>query len=133
MTLTGIDTNILLRMVVNDDPHQRKLALGFGERLNAEHRGFVSLMVLVEFAWSLATHYRKPPAQVVAAVRTLLRIRTLVFESHDAIVRALERTDLQGSDFADALIAEHHLDQGCVRTVTFDRKAARIPSMELLS
>jgi predicted nucleic-acid-binding protein len=131
--LVGIDTNILLRMIVNDDPAQQKLAINFGSSLGAEDRGFVSLMVLVELAWSLATYYRQPKSQVVAAIRTLLRIRTLSFESQDAVVRALERAD-HGADFADALIAEHNLQQGCVHTVTFDKKAAsRLPSMELLS
>jgi predicted nucleic-acid-binding protein len=130
----GIDTNVLLRMVLNDDPVQRAGALAFGRELSEDRPGYVSLMVLVEFNWSLLSRYRQPRAQVLAAIHRLIRTKTLVFESHDAVVRALDRSNAVAVDFSDALIAEHNLKQGCSHTVTFDRDAARaIPSMELLA
>ncbi|NGN42319.1 type II toxin-antitoxin system VapC family toxin [Mesorhizobium sp. CGMCC 1.15528] len=130
----GIDTNVLLRMVLNDDPGQRAKALAFGERLTEEMRGFVSLLVLIEFNWSLLSRYRQTKEQTLAAITKLLKIRTLVFEDFDAVVRALERSNFAGVDFADALIAEHNLESGCTHTVTFDQRAAKaIPSMELLA
>ena len=134
MTATGIDTNVLLRMVLNDDAGQRAKALAFGESLTGQRPGYVNLMVLVEFNWSLATRYRQPKEQRLLAIQRLLSTGTLVFESFNAVVRALERARNPQVDFSDALIAEHNLEQGCARTVTFDRDAARaIPSMELLA
>ena len=130
----GIDTNVLLRMVLNDDAGQRAKALAFGEHLNEETRGFVSLLVLIEFNWSLLSRYRQTKEETLAAIGKLLKIRTLMFEDFDAVVRALERSNFAGVDFADALIAEHNLEAGCAHTVTFDRRAAKfIPSMELLA
>ena len=130
----GIDTNVLLRMVLNDDPGQRAKALAFGEGLTEETRGFVSLLVLIEFNWSLLSRYRQSKDQTLAAITRLLKIRTLVFEDFDAVVRALERSNFAGVDFADALIAEHNVGSGCSHTVTFDQRAAKvIPSMELLA
>jgi len=130
----GIDTNVLLRMVLNDDPGQRVKALAFGDGLTEEVRGFVSLLVLIEFNWSLLSRYRQSKEQTLAAITRLLKIRTLLFEDFDAVVRALERSNFAGVDFADALIAEHNVGSGCSHTVTFDQRAAKvIPSMELLA
>ncbi|MBN9221832.1 MAG: type II toxin-antitoxin system VapC family toxin [Mesorhizobium sp.] len=134
MTSVGIDTNVLLRMVLNDDAEQRASAIAFGKGLTEKTPGFVSLIVLVEFSWSLISRYRMPKEQVLAAIQRLLKIRTLVFEDFDAIVIALERSNAPQVDFADALIAEHNLNLGCSHTVTFDRRAAgAIASMELLA
>lgn len=134
MTSIGIDTNVLLRMVLNDDAEQRAKALTFGESLKEDKFGFVNLIVLVEFSWSLSSRYKLPKEQVLAAIQRLLKIRTLVFEDFDAIVIALERSNLPNVDFADALIAEHNRNLGCSHTVTFDQRAARsIAGMELLA
>jgi predicted nucleic-acid-binding protein len=134
VTLVGIDTNVLLRMVLNDDAEQRAKAVAFGKGLSEDSPGFVSLIVLVEFSWSLISRYRLPKEQVLAAIQRLLKIKTLVFEDFDAIVIALERSNLPQVDFADALIAEHHRNLGCSHTVTFDQRAARsIAGMELLA
>ena len=134
MTSIGIDTNVLLRMVLNDDAEQRKKAIAFGESLNEDKLGFVSLVVLVEFSWSLISRYRLPKEQVQAAIQRLLKIKTLTFEDFDAIVVALERSSSPQVDFADALIAEHNRSLGCSHTVTFDQCAAKsIAGMELLA
>lgn len=134
MTQIGIDTNILLRMVLNDDADQRAKALAFGAGLNEQNQGCVSLIVLIEFAWSLSSRYQQPKQQVLATIHRLLNVKSLMFEDFDAIVRALERSNSAQVDFADALIAEHNLQLGCSHTVTFDQGAAKsIPAMELLT
>lgn len=134
MTPIGIDTNVLLRMVLNDDVGQRAAALDLGRSLTEDRPGFVSLIVLVEFYWSLASRYKQPKGRIIAAIHRLLNVRTLVFEDFDAIVRALECCADRQVDFTDALIAEHNRSNGCIHTVTFDKKAAsRIRSMELLA
>ncbi|MER9252139.1 type II toxin-antitoxin system VapC family toxin [Mesorhizobium sp. M0598] len=134
MTSIGIDTNVLLRMVLNDDAEQQAKALAFGKSLSGDKLGFVSLIVLVEFSWSLLSRYRQPKEQILAAIQRLLKIKTLVFEDFDAIVIALERSNSSQVDFADALIAEHNRNFGCSHTVTFDQRAARsIAGMELLA
>ena len=134
MTSVGVDTNVLLRMVLNDDAEQQARAVAFGKGLNEERPGFVSLIVLVEFSWSLLSRYRMPKEQVQAAIQRLLKIKTLAFEDFDAIVVALERSSSPHVDFADALIAEHNRNLGCSHTVTFDRRAAKsIAGMELLA
>ncbi|WP_352826658.1 type II toxin-antitoxin system VapC family toxin [Mesorhizobium sp. M0159] len=134
MTSIGIDTNVLLRMVLNDDAEQQAKALAFGKSLSGDKLGFVSLIVLVEFSWSLLSRYRQPKEQILAEIQRLLKIKTLVFEDFDAIVIALERSNSSQVDFANALIAEHNRNFGCSHTVTFDQRTARsITGMELLA
>lgn len=132
--MIGIDTNVLLRMVLNDDAEQQAKAIVFGNRLSEDSPGFVSLIVLVEFSWALISRYGLSKNEVLAAVQRLLKVKTLVFEDFDAIVVALETSALPQADFADALIAEHNRNLGCSHTVTFDQRAAKsVAGMELLA
>lgn len=132
--MIGIDTNVLLRMVLNDDAEQQAKAIVFGNRLSEDSPGFVSLIVLVEFSWALISRYGLSKNEVLAAIQRLLKVKTLVFEDFDAIVVALETSALPQADFADALIAEHNRNLGCSHTVTFDQRAAKsVAGMELLA
>ena len=132
--MIGIDTNVLLRMVLNDDAEQQAKAIVFGSHLSEDRPGFVSLIVLVEFSWALISRYGLSKNEVLAAVQRLLKVKTLVFEDFDAIVVALETSALPQADFADALIAEHNRNLGCSHTVTFDQRAAKsVAGMELLA
>lgn len=134
MKRIGIDTNILLRLLVNDDPAQRKAALEFGERLNIDYLGVVSLISLVEMDWALRTQYGFSRKESIEAISKIIRIRGVEIESHNAVVRALRFVADRGSDLADALITERLSDLGCEVVKTFDKKAsARIPGMELLA
>lgn len=134
MKRLGIDTNVLLRLIVNDDPEQRKIVVDFGSRLNHEYRGVVTLVSLLEMDWALRSQYGFNRRQSVESIRKITQIRGVEVECHDVVVRALLVVDTENADFADALISGRAADLGCDRTVTLDRKAARkIPSMELLA
>ena len=133
MSLTGLDTNVLLRLVLDDDPRQQAAALRIGASFDDVNRGFVSLIVLVELYWALRSRYRQPKDVALNAIGRLMATRGLVFEGAEAVTRALYRAAHSRADFADAVIAERNLDLGCARTMTFDRDAAKaIPSTELL-
>ncbi|SES33604.1 type II toxin-antitoxin system VapC family toxin [Rhizobium sp. NFR03] len=128
-----IDTNVILRLIVNDDAEQRRLAVQLSEQLGNAFVGHLTLITLIELDWALRSRYGYVRADVVAAVNALLRVRGLSIESHDLVVSALKL--MRGkSDFADVLIALKCRDAGCEKTVTFDQTAARlIPGMELLA
>lgn len=134
MKSVGIDTNVLLRLIVDDDERQRGLVANFGSKLNNEYRGLITLIALLEVDWALRSQYGFSRQQSSEALRKLTHIRGVDVESHDAVVRALLMVDEANADFADALLAERSMELGCERTMTLDRKAAKsIPSMELLS
>jgi predicted nucleic-acid-binding protein len=129
----GIDTNVILRLIVNDDPDQRRVVVAFSESMGRTCRGYVTLISLIELDWALRSRYGYARAAVADAIGLLLRVRGLDIESHDLVVLALK---LMGgkADFADVIIALKSRDAGCDCTFTFDRTAARlIPGMELLA
>lgn len=134
MKTFGLDTNVVLRLIVDDDPAQRGAALTFGAGLGREHSAFLSLISLLELDWALRSQYGFQKADVATAIGKLLHTRGLTVEHHSMVVRALRLVESSNADFADALIACRSLDEGCVSIKTFDKKAAgKIPGMELLA
>jgi predicted nucleic-acid-binding protein len=120
----GLDTNVLVRYIAQDDPGQAAVATRLIEGFTAEAPGFVSTVTLVETVWVLARAYRAPKAAIAAVIEGLLRARELAVENAEAHYRALAAFQASPADYADALIAEAGNRAGCNETVTFDRRAA---------
>jgi predicted nucleic-acid-binding protein len=129
--MTGIDTNVLVRMLAADDESQSRSARHFFESLSSGHQGYVSLVVIVELFWVLASRYRVGRKELADAIEGLLEVEQLAFQDSPAIHEAL-RAYRDGADFADALIDILARGAGCEKTVTFDRRAADTLAMELL-
>lgn len=130
--MIGVDTNVLVRYLVQDDPAQTGLAKRFLEtELSDRQPGFVSLVVLVETLWVLRSIYALTPVELVETVRDLLEIGQLHVEQRTSVMRALTRIGQRNADLVDALVAEIAVEAGCTRTVTFDRAAVKL-GMELL-
>jgi predicted nucleic-acid-binding protein len=121
--MIAIDTNILVRFLVNDDPKQARKAKTFVAQLDAEDaRAYVSDIVLCELVWVLARSYRFDRAQIALVLRKLAGARQLRFDSTDHVLRALGAYEQSKGDFADYLIREHARAAGCESVVTFDQK-----------
>ncbi|MCP3054297.1 PIN domain-containing protein [Aurantimonas marianensis] len=134
MNVVGIDTNVLLRALLNDDSVQSPAARRFLSKLTPTEQGFVGVPVILELFWVLRTRYQLPRNELSQTLFELLEAGSLIFEDFDTIVRCLSMFEEGNVDFSDAVIAERHHGQGCARTVTFDRNAARdLASMELLT
>jgi len=130
----GLDTNVLVRYLVQDDPRQSALATRFIERsLSTDSPGFVSAIVLCEIAWVLAECYGADRKRVREVVEGLLATKQLVIEQAEVVWKALRSWEGVTADFSDALIGQIVTAHGGDRTVTFDRAAARLPGFELLA
>ncbi|MGF1663354.1 MAG: PIN domain-containing protein [Kineosporiaceae bacterium] len=129
--MIGLDTNVLIRHVLQDDEQQSAIASAFLETLGPDDPGFVSLPVVVEVFWVLRGVGSYRTDQITSVISTLLSTAEVRVERADLVARALRATD-RGADFADALIAEIGRAAGCRATVTFDRGAARRAGMSLL-
>jgi predicted nucleic-acid-binding protein len=130
--MVGLDTNVLVRYLAQDDAAQSARATRLVEReLSEREPGYIGLVVLVETCWVLRRLYRATPDEVRQVVRDLLAARQLVVEQRALVARALGQLGDKAGDLADALIAEGAVEAGCARTVTFDRKGTRL-GMELL-
>jgi len=126
----AIDTNVLLRLLLRDDPRQSEAASRLMEEMaTAGEPAFISLVTLVEFVWVLEDTYRINRGDLPVIVRKLLNTAHITIEQEDAVRRALESPD---GDFSDRIIHFVGAAAGCDRTVTFDRKFARLAGVQLI-
>ncbi|MFC4161992.1 PIN domain-containing protein [Chitinimonas lacunae] len=130
--MIGIDTNVLVRYLAQDDEKQSSLATALIESFNHNRRGFISLIVLVETVWVMERVFRSPRNEIVGILEDILGIRDLVVEHSALAWRALDRFSKENCDFSDCLIAEIAHQVGCTETFTFDQKAAKRAGMKLL-
>jgi len=130
--MIGLDTNILVRYLTQDDPIQSPKAGAIVElRLTEEKPGFVSVVAMIEIVWVLERAYRLTAHEIVGAVERMLQIDVLVVENEQEVFTAMiALKDGQGT-FADAVIAALGARMGCACTLTFNRKALRLPGFEL--
>ena len=130
--MIGLDTDIIVRYLVQDEPDQSSTASAVIDALTAEDPGFLSLVTLVELYWVLRRAYRISTARCAELIEGLLNARELRIDQ-ESVVRASLAARLGGVDFADAVIAELGRVAGCDHTVTFDRRAAQSNQMRLLA
>ena len=130
--MIGIDTNVLVRYLAQDDDTQSPVASRIIDGFSGDAPGFVSIVVLVETVWVLSRAYKATREQIAETVELLLRARELVVESAEAAYLALATYQASNADFADALIAHGAKLAGCSETLTFDRAAAASTGMRLL-
>lgn len=130
--MIGLDTNVLVRYIMQDDAVQAAKATALVETLDAERPGFVALVSIVELYWVLTSCYDLTEAQVMQALEILLRTKEIVVDQAEQVLRALRACAGGKADFADCLIERTAAAAGCTRTVTFDTKAARHAGMALL-
>jgi predicted nucleic-acid-binding protein len=130
--MIGIDTNVLVRYLAQDDPTQSARATRLIEsELSERQPGFIGVIVLVETCWVLKRLYGATVSELQNTMRDLLDARQLVVEQREAVARALVRLREVSGDLADALILGTAEAAGCERTVTFDKAAAKL-GMSLL-
>ncbi len=131
--MIGLDTNILVRYFAQDDPLQsRKATVIMEQHLTEQNPGFVSVVALAETIWVMERVYRLSNEGVAAVIERVLQADTLVVEHQAEVATALIALWEGRGSFADALIGAINAQAGCSRTLTFDRKALRLPGFELL-
>ena len=124
--MIGLDTNVLVRFIVQDDPVQSSAATSLIETsCSPDEPGYISLIVLVELAWVLGGAYKCDKSVVASVIRQLLQTDSLVVENARLAWSALRSFEEDSADFADYVIGQGNADAGCTRTYTFDAKAAR--------
>ena len=130
--MIGLDTNILVRYLTQDDPLQSSKATEIIEqRLTEETPGFVSIVAMVETVWVLDRAYGLPAHKIAAAVERMLQTDVLVIENEQEVFTAMIALKEGQGSFADSVIAGLGVRAGCSCTLTFDHKAARLRGFEL--
>ena len=127
----GVDTNVLLRVLLNDDPVQSPIAAAVFRGFSKRAPGFITQVTLAETYWVLERGKRLPRETCLLAIRRLVETESLEFDDGEGVVRALTLAEA-GADFADALIQGAMELFGIEETVTFDRGAAQRLGWRLL-
>ncbi|UII73074.1 type II toxin-antitoxin system VapC family toxin [Pseudomonas sp. HN11] len=131
--MIGLDTNVLVRYVTQDDPVQSAKASELIESLTTASPGFVSMVSIVELVWVLQSCYQSAKSDVVTVLETLLRTRELSVEHGEIIWQALRKFVANKADFADCLIERCAHAAGCKYTATFDLNAIKTTGMKRLA
>lgn len=132
--MIGLDTNVLVRYLAQDDARQSPIATRLIENtLTEASPGFVSIIVLIETVWVMEDLYGADRTRVTGIVDTLLRARTVVVEDAETAWRALDAFRAGRADFADCMISASATAAGCTVVYSFDKVAARDAGMTLLS
>jgi predicted nucleic-acid-binding protein len=124
--MIGLDTNVLLRYLVQDDPVQSAKATEMIERRLTEiDPGFVSLVSILEIVWVLGSLYKRSSGQVADHVEMILAADTLEVQNEQEVYQAVVALRSGSGTFEDALIGALGAWRGCSATLTFDQNAAR--------
>jgi predicted nucleic-acid-binding protein len=132
--MIGLDTNILLRLFLQDDAAQSAKVAALFSRLGEIGPGYVSGITLMEFAWFLRRHVKLQREQIMEGISDLLDSEDVVLEDERSVEEVLGIMNQSQAEFADTFIAVRNRNAGCVATMTFDERAAKtIEGMELLA
>ncbi|QLQ32557.1 MAG: type II toxin-antitoxin system VapC family toxin [Candidatus Thiothrix singaporensis] len=131
--MIGLDTNVLVRYITQDDPVQAALATDFIEQhLSSHNPGIISHIVLCETAWVLSRAYHYAHEQVAETLNAILTCQEFVVESADIAIQAWQDYAQGNADFSDYLLGRTHQRLGASHTVTFDRKAGSATTFQRL-
>jgi predicted nucleic-acid-binding protein len=131
--MKAIDTNVLVRFLVNDDAKQAQLVRNyFANAAQAREVFFVPALVVLETIWVLESAYDIGRDDLVSTLADLLLFPVLEFENRTVLQAVLSKARSNNNDLSDLLISESARHAGCGSTLTFDKKAAKTPGFELL-
>lgn len=131
--MKGLDTNVLVRLLVADDAGQANRALRYvGRECTAERPCLINRVVLCELVWVLEGAYGFGRDEISAAMEKVLRTAEFAVEDAEAAWAGVHAYGRQRADYADAVIAFSNQAQGCERTATFDRRAGRLDGFEAI-
>ena len=126
--MRAVDTNILVRLVVRDDPAQVRAAEEF-----IVGGAWVSHLVLAETTWVLDAVYERTPEQIRTAVDMLLNHKALTLQDAEVVTSALEHFRQRPTlGFSDCLVVEIARKAGHVPLGTFDRDLAKVAGVQRL-
>lgn len=130
--MIGLDTNVLVRYMAQDDAEQSPRATRLIESLTQEAPGYVSIVSVVELVWVLTSCYSTTKSEIVDVLEKLLRIKSIVVSQADVVWKAVRMFKEGKAEFADCLIERDANEAGCSYTSTFDREAAEHCAMRLI-
>ncbi|PYO57144.1 MAG: hypothetical protein DMD83_10780 [Candidatus Rokuibacteriota bacterium] len=127
--MTGVDTNVLVRYIVRDEPTQAARA---SRELERGERFLVGSIVLCELVWVLETGYGFSRRDVAVTLERILATAQFEIEAKDLALGALDDFRRSTADFSDCLLGRRNRAAGAAETVTFDRSLKGLEGFRLL-
>ncbi|MFC5579603.1 PIN domain-containing protein [Rhodanobacter terrae] len=131
--MIGLDTNVLVRYIMQDDVAQSAKASVLLDTLTVDAPGWISIVSVIELVWVLGGCYGLDRTQLFDALEALLRTKELRVDRAEVVWKAVRSCSGSKVDFADCLIACSAASVGCDRIMTFDRAAAKHAGMSLIA
>ena len=129
--MIGLDTNVILRYLLQDDPRQSRQANRIVDRqLSEQNPGFIDLVSVLEIVWVLRSLLKQTPAEIAGHIERLLAADMLKVQNELQVFEAAFALKRGGAEFEDALIGALNSWAGCSTTLTFDQKATRLPQFQ---
>jgi predicted nucleic-acid-binding protein len=120
----GLDTNVVLRYLLQDDPEQTRQANEIVDGLlNEREPGYLSLACVLEIVWVLRSLLRQSAVEIAVHLEHLLATDSLVIQNEQQVFEAAFALKRGMGEFEDALIGALNAWAGCENTLTFDRRA----------
>jgi predicted nucleic-acid-binding protein len=123
--MIALDTNVLVRYIVQDDPAQAKKATKIIEDLTVASPAFISCIVLCEINWVLQTAYKIPKKNRFEALQGILSVAVFDVERLGSCLKALKLYEGGSADFSDYLIQQIAGQAGYDTVLSFDKKALK--------
>ena len=121
--MIGIDTNVLVRYLVQDDPEQSaQSTLLIEQECNLSSPGYLSNIVLCELVWVLTGAYKYDKNLVIEVMEQILVTAEFLVENENVVRKAINDYKIGSADFSDYLTVNNNQQSGCTKTYTFDRK-----------
>ncbi len=131
--MIGLDTNILIRYLTQDDPEQSKKATReIEKRLNAGDEFFIADIVLCELVWVLESAYGYDRQEIFPVLERILRTKQFHFQNKDLLWKSFSDYQNKKGDFADHLIGRVGHNSGCREILTFDAGLKNHPIFRVL-
>ena len=131
--MIGLDTNVLVRYLVQDDLSQaRKATQVITKQCTSEDPGFINRIVLCELVWVLESAYGYSKDTILGMLEKLLRTSQLKIEDIQSSWTAFRMYQKGKADFADCLLGTTNRLSGCDTTVTFDQAASKLGGFQRL-
>lgn len=127
--MIALDTNVLVRYLVRDDPDQAGAADAVFAELRPDRQGFIGREVVVELVWVLERSYRFGRPAIATVLEGLLAAPEIVVENADDLAEAIGRYERQGIGLADLMILAAARRAGARPLISFDRRLARVPGV----
>ena len=131
--MTGIDTNVLVRYITQDDPAQSKAATNFIEKkLSKDNYGFINILVLCEIVWVLRKCYGAPKKKIIRVLEQVLHTAQFKVQNPQLVWLSLSDFRKGSADFSDYIVGRLNQWQECKTTFTFDKKASASETFQFL-